>query len=173
MLKDNSLLPYCENKIFFEHNTTQMQSDYERNYLLMNIHDKLAFCFLVSIVNTNAYDDATKTASECFLTWDILEDAMPFLTQPDFIYAIGGHNDGNFLDSVLRFDTTTNIWSNVASMLTKRSGHGVCIHDNFIYAVGGNDGSNAFDSVLRYDTTTNIWSSVASMPTKRDCLAVV
>jgi len=56
-----------------------MQPDYKRNYLLMTAQEKVAFRFLVSTVNTKAYDDVTKTASECFLTWDILEDAMPFL----------------------------------------------------------------------------------------------
>jgi len=44
---------------------------------LMDDNDKVAFC-----LNTEAYDDATRTASEWFLPWDILEDAMPFLTQP-------------------------------------------------------------------------------------------
>jgi len=62
--------------------TPRMQPDYERNYLLMTAHDKVAFRFLVSVSNINAFDDATTTASESFLTWDILEDAMPFLTQP-------------------------------------------------------------------------------------------
>jgi len=59
-----------------------MQPDYERNYLLMKADDKRAFCFLLSIVNIEAYSDTTKTASEWFLTWDILEDLMPFLTRP-------------------------------------------------------------------------------------------
>jgi len=49
---------------------------------LMDDNDKVAFCLGVMILNTEAYDDATRTASEWFLTWDILEDAMPFLTQP-------------------------------------------------------------------------------------------
>ena len=166
---------------------TQMQPDYERSYLLMNAQDKVAFRFLVSVVNTMAYDDVTKTALECFLTWDILEDAMPFLTRPTGIYAIGGYGDaldtGNALDSVIRYDTTTDIWSTVASMPTTRSCPGVCVHDSFIYAVGGHDGgSNALDSdsdndndgsVVRYDTTTNIWSTVASMPSKRSNHGVV
>jgi len=58
------------------------QPDYERNYLLMNAHDKGALCFLFSVVNIEAYNEATKTASDHFLTWDILEDLMPFLPQP-------------------------------------------------------------------------------------------
>ena len=57
-----------------------MQPDYVRNYLLMNAHGKVAFCFLLNIVNIDAHDDVHKTTSEWFLTWDILEDAMPFLT---------------------------------------------------------------------------------------------
>jgi len=59
-----------------------MQPDYERNYLLIEAQDKVALRFLFSVVNIEAYNDATKTASDWFLTWDILEDAMPFLTQP-------------------------------------------------------------------------------------------
>jgi len=43
----------------------------------------------------------------------------------DAIYAIGGYDGSNFLDSVLRYDTTTNTWSTVASMPTKRGFHGV------------------------------------------------
>jgi len=37
-----------------------MQSDYERNYLLMSARDKVAFRSVVSICNIEAYDDATK-----------------------------------------------------------------------------------------------------------------
>jgi len=60
-----------------------MQPDYESSYQLrMNVLDKVAFRIGVSICNVKSYDDTTKTASEWFLTWDILEDAMPFLTHP-------------------------------------------------------------------------------------------
>ena len=60
-----------------------MQPDYEHNYpLLMNAQDKNAFRFGVIVLNTEAFNDATKTASECFLTWDILNDTMPFLEEP-------------------------------------------------------------------------------------------
>jgi len=49
-----------------------MQPAYEHNYpLLMNAHDKNAFRFGVIVFNTEAFNDATKTALEWFLTWDI------------------------------------------------------------------------------------------------------
>ena len=43
----------------------------------------------------------------------------------NFIYAVGGEDGSNVLDSVVRYDTTTNIWSAVAVMPTKRRNHGV------------------------------------------------
>jgi len=59
-----------------------MQPDYEPSYhVLVNAPDKNAFHFVVITTNTNAYNDATRAASEWFLTWDILEDVIPFFTQ--------------------------------------------------------------------------------------------
>jgi len=40
-----------------------MQPDYDRNYLLMNANDKVSFCFFVSIVNIEVYNDSTKIES--------------------------------------------------------------------------------------------------------------
>jgi len=57
-------------------------ADNERNYLVMTARDKEVFRSVVSICNIEAFNDATKTATDWFLTWDILEDAMPFLAQP-------------------------------------------------------------------------------------------
>jgi len=44
---------------------------------------KWPFRALISIVNTEAYDDESKTASEWFVSFDVLEDAMPFFIAPD------------------------------------------------------------------------------------------
>jgi len=70
--------------------------DYERDCLMlmnafqrMDDDDKMVFCLGVIILNTDAYKDATEMASEWFLTWDILEDMMPFLTQPAIDVDIG------------------------------------------------------------------------------------
>ena len=139
-----------------------METDCEYNYRLMMDGDKGAFCFLLSVLNIMAYDDDTKAVLEWFLTWDILEDAMPFLIQPTGIYVVGGYDGSNRLDSVLCYDTTTNTWSGVASMPTGRYSHGVCVHGNFIYVIGGYDGSNVLDSVLCYDTTTTTWNGVGA-----------
>ena len=148
------------------------KTDCERDFRLSEGRDKELYRFLLILLNIRAYDDDTKTASEFFLTWDILEDAMPFLKSLG-IYIIGGFAGDNALDSVLRYDTTTNTWNGVASMPTARCCHGTCVHGDFVYVIGGEDGGNALDSVLRYDTTTNTWNGVASMPTARSRHRVV
>jgi len=74
--------------------------DCERDYRLLEGRDKELYRFLLLSIMAN--DDATKTASVFFLTWDILEDAMPLLKPPG-IYVIGGYDGGNnTLDSILR-----------------------------------------------------------------------
>ena len=45
--------------------------------------DQMAFRVFVINTNTEAYDDATKTASDLFVSFDVLEDAMPFLIADD------------------------------------------------------------------------------------------
>jgi len=65
---------------------TQIRSGYELDYVVMDLHGTVAFRILVSILNIMAYDDITMTATECFLTWDILEDLMPFLAPHPVTY---------------------------------------------------------------------------------------
>jgi len=57
--------------------------DYKRIFGLIREDDRMAFRVFVIISNTEAYDDETKTAQEWFVSWDALEDAMPFLIAPD------------------------------------------------------------------------------------------
>jgi len=56
--------------------------EYKRIFGLMRKHYRTAFRVFIISTNTEAYNDETKTASECFVSFDVLEDAMPFLTEP-------------------------------------------------------------------------------------------
>jgi len=56
--------------------------EYKRSFSLMRKDDQMAFRVFIISTNTEAYNDESKTASEWFLSWDALEDAMPFLTEP-------------------------------------------------------------------------------------------
>ena len=43
----------------------------------------MAFRVFVIFSNTEPYDDETKIAKQWFVSFDVLEDAMPFLITPD------------------------------------------------------------------------------------------
>ena len=91
-----------------------------------------------------------------------------------YMYAVGGMSEYLYLDSVERYDPSTNTWTSVAPMLQKRSYHTVSVvteDDNkqYMYAVGGMDRDNSvrLKTVERYDPFENKWTSVADMSTKR------
>jgi len=57
--------------------------EYTRSFcILMCKDDQIAFRVFVISTNTEAYDDETKTAADWFVSWDVLEDLMPFLSEP-------------------------------------------------------------------------------------------
>ena len=56
--------------------------EYNRIFGLMRKDDRMAFRLFIISTNIKAYNVKTKIAAAWFLSWDVLEDAMPFLTQP-------------------------------------------------------------------------------------------
>uniref|UniRef100_A0A9J2PKI9 BTB domain-containing protein n=1 Tax=Ascaris lumbricoides TaxID=6252 RepID=A0A9J2PKI9_ASCLU len=88
------------------------------------------------------------------------------------LYAIGGHDGTNHLDSAECFDPATNMWHTVASMDTRRRGIAVGALEGAIYAVGGLDDTACFQTVERYDIESDKWSPVASMNIQRGGVGV-
>lgn len=88
------------------------------------------------------------------------------------LYAIGGHDGSNHLDTAECFDPATNMWHNVASMVTRRRGIAVGTLVGAIYAVGGLDDTACFQTVERYDIEADKWSAVASMNVQRGGVGV-
>jgi len=58
------------------------------NYHCMNAQAREAFRFLVSVVNIQAFDEASQVAADTFLPWDPLEDLMPFFSYTARAYII-------------------------------------------------------------------------------------
>lgn len=88
------------------------------------------------------------------------------------LYAIGGHDGTNHLDSAECFDPATNMWHTVASMDTRRRGIAVGALEGAIYAVGGLDDTACFQTVERYDIESDKWSAVAQMNVQRGGVGV-
>ena len=92
------------------------------------------------------------------------------------IYAVGGFNDqlarGEATGDAWRYRPAELHWERIASMPTKRGGHGAAVVGHRMYVVGGRD---HFDRPRRtdvYDFRTGRWSRAASLPTARDHLGV-
>uniref|UniRef100_A0A6G1SFI5 Kelch-like protein diablo n=1 Tax=Aceria tosichella TaxID=561515 RepID=A0A6G1SFI5_9ACAR len=84
------------------------------------------------------------------------------------IYAVGGHDGQNHVNTVERFDVNNYKWyKDVADMQYGRSNVGVVTLDGFIYAIGGKIGLVSLDSVERYDPINNVWEECAPMTVKR------
>uniref|UniRef100_A0A914WJH7 BTB domain-containing protein n=1 Tax=Plectus sambesii TaxID=2011161 RepID=A0A914WJH7_9BILA len=88
------------------------------------------------------------------------------------LYAIGGHDGTNHLESAECFDPATNMWHSVQSMETRRRGIAVGSLEGAIYAVGGLDDTACFQTVERYDVEANKWSAVESMNIQRGGVGV-
>ena len=87
------------------------------------------------------------------------------------LVVIGGHNsDGEFLNSLERYDPSTNAWEEeaVAPMATARESHAVAVLDGKLYTVGGrNDDGGRLSSVERYDPAVGAWEAVAPIAAAR------
>ena len=85
-----------------------------------------------------------------------------------------GYDGTNSLDSVECYDASTNTWTEVAPMNTKRLYPGIAVADGKMYVVGGYDFSaySYFSSMECYDPVTNTWTDLAPMLIARINLSV-
>jgi N-acetylneuraminic acid mutarotase len=87
----------------------------------------------------------------------------------DAMYVLGGiekiEDKEHTMNSVLKLDSLTQTWSEVAPMPAERDSTGVCVMSSDIYIFGGGDGGGkATSTTYRYSTDTNTWATLAPMP---------
>jgi len=88
------------------------------------------------------------------------------------LYAIGGFDGENRLNSMECYHPENNEWTDMPAMKCARSGAGVAVLNQYIYVCGGFDGSRQLESVERFDTDRQSWETVTSMKTSRSALSV-
>jgi kelch-like protein 2/3 len=90
------------------------------------------------------------------------------------LYAVGGFDGNNGLDSVEKYNPDTKQWVDVAPMGTPRSSVGVAVMSGYLYAVGGYDGVArlCLNSVERYNPRTDKWGYIDAMLQRRSGAAV-
>merc|ERR1719424_2084110 len=84
--------------------------------------------------------------------------------RPRLVVIGGRDSEGGTVNSLERYDPSTNAWEEeaVAPMLSARAQVGMEVLDGKVYAVGGY--SNGFlSSAERYDPATNEWEAAAPM----------
>jgi N-acetylneuraminic acid mutarotase len=85
----------------------------------------------------------------------------------DARYVLGGvekgeGDDEQTVNSVLKFDSRTQIWSEVAPMPEERDNAGACVLGSDIYISGGrNDDMEVTSTTYRFSTETNEWMTLA------------
>lgn len=88
------------------------------------------------------------------------------------LYAVGGHDGSEHLQSGEVFDPKCNSWKPIAQMATLRRGIALACLGGVIYAVGGLDDTTCFNTVERYEPSTDSWSFIAAMEVPRGGVGV-
>eukprot|EP01026_Neomeris_dumetosa_P010739 TRINITY_DN13989_c0_g1_i2.p1 TRINITY_DN13989_c0_g1~~TRINITY_DN13989_c0_g1_i2.p1 ORF type:complete len:267 (-),score=42.15 TRINITY_DN13989_c0_g1_i2:122-922(-) len=83
------------------------------------------------------------------------------------IYAVGGYDGKQYLNSVERFDPREGIWEHCMDMSICRGGHGAVNYNNDIVVCGGFNGSQTMDLVEALDIRTNQSRSLPSLQERR------
>ena len=83
-----------------------------------------------------------------------------------YIYAIGGYNGLERVNSGERYDPVANTWSEITNMPTSRSSLSLVVHNGSIYALGGRNSSH-LRVVERYNIDRNVWHNCPQMTEPR------
>ncbi|XP_077286094.1 kelch-like protein 12 [Arctopsyche grandis] len=88
------------------------------------------------------------------------------------LYAIGGHDDTHFVNSVEKCHPVTRTWSNVSPMTANRGCFAVAVIDKKIFAIGGKNDGEILNSVEVYSVKDDTWTVCSPMNQAR-CYAGV
>ncbi|XP_078492767.1 kelch domain-containing protein 8A-like [Ciona intestinalis] len=127
----------------------------------------------VECLNLNQVDgDWYKVASMNEQRWG----AASAVLNDQMCVAGGMDGGGNMLSSVELYNTVVNIWTNIASMQTKRCQHSLVSYNGRLYTFGGSEKflfSNHLNSMESYDPREGKWKSLKPMNEKRRGLSGV
>ncbi|XP_054160938.1 uncharacterized protein LOC128958993 [Oppia nitens] len=84
---------------------------------------------------------------------------LGLVSHEGFLYAIGGYNGNDFMNSMEMFDTKTKQWIPKANMGYQRADFGSVSFMGKIYVCGG-EGNSDGKSCETYDPKTNQWTSI-------------
>lgn len=89
------------------------------------------------------------------------------------VYAIGGCDAWNCLNSVEVYTPEENMWAPWKPIITARRGCGVAVFNGKLYVVGGSDGTHSLSTTEIFDEEAQTWVVGPSMTTPRANVEVV
>ncbi|XP_065570128.1 kelch-like protein diablo [Artemia franciscana] len=111
-------------------------------------------------------------------TWELVTPMKTPLTGPavvaydGYLYVIGGSlaedGDGNGTELVQRFDSKTQMWSEIPPISAQRAGPSACVVKGKIYVIGGWQGTATnTNKVECFDIARGVWEDKAPMIERR------
>ena len=91
-------------------------------------------------------------------------------TMGNYLYAIGGRDNGQIRTNVYRYDGRLN-WLEVRGLPAARDSLAAATLRTNLYAIGGWGDGDSRTNVYRYDETSKEWAEVSGLPAARDSLA--
>ncbi|XP_068129604.1 kelch-like protein 31 [Hyperolius riggenbachi] len=83
----------------------------------------------------------------------------------NYLYVTGGVLQNDSISKTLHvYDSVTNDWIELPSMMGPRTMHGLLSFKEKLYAVGGWDGDRILDSMECFDITKHCWSELSKLP---------
>ena len=113
--------------------------------------------------------------TSCGCGWNVQHvcDLFAVCVMSGDLFVSGGYEVDAAVETVERYNISTDIWTPTAPMLYGRAQHRACAVGQSMYVIGGFDSDiNILDSVLRYDSSTEVWTEMNSMPGARYGVAV-
>lgn len=90
-----------------------------------------------------------------------------------YLYAMGGQDapannpSSSRFDCVERYDPSTNTWTTVASLSSKKDAVAVTLFGTSLIAIGGYDGIQYLNTVEQYDPISNEWTKLPALAVGR------
>ncbi|XP_075132194.1 kelch repeat and BTB domain-containing protein 8-like [Leptodactylus fuscus] len=139
------------------------QGMYEERILSLDLTERYETIPGLHDYHVNAYDPNTDS-------WE----KLPFISPPydpgvvavsTSLFVSGGFSEDDYVSKLLHvYDSITNEWKELPSMINPRYGHGFLHYREFLYAVGGYDGQETINSAERFNLINETWSSISSIP---------
>ncbi|KAM5171810.1 kelch-like protein 40 [Mantella aurantiaca] len=129
-------------------------------------------------MDLQAREDHTLDDSDFFLDcydpvsneWDKLTPLKSLmypgcLAIENYLYVTGGMNQDDSVSQTFHvYDSLTNGWTELPSMMSPRSLHGFLSYKKKLFAVGGWNGNEVMDTIECFDLSKNCWFELSKLP---------